>query len=462
MTNRTFGIFAVILSGVIAVQIALYVRLHSDTASGTLVCRAENAGIPLSTADASVVVYRDGERESPVARGGVGTRIQVPAAVYDVHVLYAASRDRQEVWLEDVVIERGQREERTVEFSAGQVAVSISVGGRSATETDGLVQIVAPEDQTRVIASFLPGEAAIIRAGTYDLRVALLSESREKSVQWLRGVAVQAGLRIRPNVSFQQGQLAITAANAGKELPASAVALTVFRAGDAQEEVVEAGPVRVPIALAPGRYDVRARLTESNDSATQWIRDVEVRENETTSRTAAFSTGTAIVKAFLAGGAELTSFRAYVYFYRVDDHQQPVAYVPSGETVVLSAGRYDVRAHFFRSHDQPDIWKRGIEIRPGHTLVEEVRFASGTLLIRAFGGNGTELIGDNVFLYVYRAGETVTPAARARSGEEVTLSEGTYDVRAVDSRRRSEERWLKNVRVGSGQTQKATVTFGPD
>jgi hypothetical protein len=375
-----------------------------------------------------------------------------------VRVLYTRSRDHQDVWLDDIVVEKGERLEKSVEFSAGQLSVSVTVGGRPLSGSAALVEVLSPDGRS-VIASFVAGEVAILRAGTYDVRVALVTEAQEKSVQWRRSVGVSAGLLAKQVVAFRQGQVIVAAVNAGKSLPAEAVALSVYHAGDQQEEVVERGLAGVPITLATGHYDIKATLSASSDAATRWIRDVVVSDERTVERTIEFSAGTALVRAFIAGAGELDNYQAYVYFYKVGDHQQSVAYVPAGEPVLLTAGSYDIRAHFFRSHDQPDIWKREIRIRAGDAAAETVYFSSGTLLIRAFAQGNTELIGDNVFLFVYRSGETGTPVARARSGEGVILSAGTYDVRAVDSRGPSAERWLKDLTVESGKTRQSAVTF---
>ncbi len=94
-----------------------------------------------------------------------------------------------------------------------------------------------------------------------------------------------------------------------------------------------------------------------------------------------------------------------MYYYRVNDHQQPVAYTTAGETVTLESGRYDVRASFFRSHDQPDLWVRNLFLGPGKVITRTLYFASGRLVVRAYDNSGSELVGDNVFVYVYAAGQ---------------------------------------------------------
>jgi hypothetical protein len=455
-----FWVVTGVLSIIVAAQIGLFIRLRADAAAGTVVSRVLNAGLPLSPGDASVIVYPAGRRDAPVARGDAGRSIRVPEGSYDIQVLYTRSHDRQENWLENVNVTRGIRTARDVEFSAGQLAVTAFAGSREALATDGLVQVLALGNSSQVITSFLPGEIATVRAGTYDLRVALLEDAREKAVQWLRGVTVTPGLLTSSAATFLQGRLLISATNAGKPVASESVALSVYNAGDAQEEVVESGLAGVPIALAPGRYDVKATFTQAHDSPSVWIRDVEIADGETAERRVGFSAGTLRIKAFMRGGAELVNFQAYVYFYKTSDHQEPVTYVPAGEPVVLSAGRYDVRVNFFRSHDRPDLWLRDLDLPPGATRVEQLNFPSGKLLVRASDSEGKELTGDNVFVYFYKtgAGERSTPVAQARGGEEVVLTAGTYDVRAVDSRGFGDE-WQKEVEVVSGQQRQTALVF---
>ena len=108
---------------------------------------------------------------------------------------------------------------------------------------------------------------------------------------------------------------------------------------------------------------------------------------------------------------------------------------------------------------QPDIWIRDLEIEAGETRRRTVAFPSGKLLIRAYDETGVELIGDNVFIYVYAAGERSKPVVVARSGELLTLTEGDYDIHAEDTRRENEVRWLERIRLRSGLISEQSVTF---
>jgi hypothetical protein len=60
-----------------------------------------------------------------------------------------------------------------------------------------------------------------------------------------------------------------------------------------------------------------------------------------------------------------------------------VTYTPAGETATLEAGSYDVRVHFFRSHDRPDAWFRDIMVEAGKQVQYTATFRSGRLLVRA-------------------------------------------------------------------------------
>jgi hypothetical protein len=459
MSNRIFWAFAFVLLLLIGTQVALVIGLRRSANTGTVVCRALNAGLPLDAGDGSVLVYRAGSRNEPVGRGALGAPIQLGPGTYDLHVLFTRSRDHQETWLEQVHVVAGSRVDRQVEFSAGQLAVTVTVGRKQALATDAVIQVLDVEHGDRAVTSFHPGEIAVLRAGRYNIRVALVAEGRENATRWLRDVTLRPGVLTTETTTFQQGTVLVSATNAGQALPVGSVTLNVYQAGDVQEELVETGSAGVPLALAAGRYDVKAALTERGETADAWLRNIEVRENDAIERKVELSFGTAVVQAFVKNGAELTDYQVYTYFYRPDDHEQPVTYAPAGQPVRLMAGRYDMRASFFRSGDKPDIWKRGLVVRTGQTLAENVSFPSGRLLVRAYDASGAELLGDNVFLFFYVEGARTTPVARARAGEEVVLSEGVYDVRASDTRASREDQWLQSVRVQAGRAAEASIRF---
>ena len=158
-------------------------------------------------------------------------------------------------------------------------------------------------------------------------------------------------------------------------------------------------------------------------------------------------------------------FKVYVYYYRVGDHREPVTYTPGSEAAVLESGLYDVRIQFFRSHDRPDAWLREVEVAAGARVAYGAKFQSGRLLVRAYGPARQELIGDNVFLYVHDVhapGIASRPLLVARTGEELILSAGRYDLRLVDTRTPGPARWLRDVAVAPGDRKELSVVLGDE
>ena len=462
MSRRAFLIYGGILLGLIAVQAGLLVRMKHRSHLATLVCRGTNAGVPLAAGDARVFVHPPGRHGELAADGSLYEALRLPAGVYDVRILYTRSRDRQDRWLTDVRLERAGRVVKGVDFSAGELSIDATVGGGSGEEGRVVVYVFLPEDHDHVVTSMPSGERVLLAAGDYDLRVVLTLGSREKGVRWLRGVSVEPGIHTSRDVTFERGAFLIKARNGGREMPPGGVELTVFRAGDVQEEEVDRGLAGVPLWLPVGQYDVRATFSGSHDNPSRWLRGLQVIENETVEDTVDFSSGTFLIRAEMEGGRTLGDFQVYVYYYRAGDHEQPVAYTPAGEPALLEAGRYDLRANFFRSHDRPELWRRDVVLEAGKTVAETLTFPSGRLLVRAYDPGGRELVGDNVFLAVYAAGERTQPIASGRSGEQLILSLGVYDIRATDTRNPSAAIWLSGVHLRAGRLVEDSVTFpGP-
>ena len=434
--------------------------IHPQRQSASIRCHTTNAGVRLRPEDGRVYVYRAGRAAELVAEGNLHETITVPPGQYDIRVLFSRSRDQQSQWLEGIAVAEGEQAVRNVQFSSGELSVEATVGAAAAQPGQVVAYVFKPQDHDQIITSMGSGEPVLIAPGQYDVRVVLTVESQEKDVRWHRDVQVKTGLQTKLNIRYRRGALLVKARNAGEQLPSSAVELTVYRAGDVQQEVVDSGLAGAPLGLPIGRYDIRATFTASNEKPFRWLRGLEIRDNETCEKTVEFSSGTVVLGAEIKGGGPLGDFQAYVYYYRAGDHQQPVTYTTAGQPAVLANGRYDVRVSFFRSHDRPDIWMRDLVVHPGQVVKRTVAFPSGKLLVRAYDAGGSELIGDNVFVYVYSAGERSRPIASARSGELLILTEGAYDIRVQDTRRKDREVWLKDIHLQAATLTEESARFG--
>jgi hypothetical protein len=441
--------FALVL-GMIGLQVYLLARPKPDPAGATIRCRAANAGIPLASQSAAVTVYRAGRRGEPIARGPLQESLPVPAGTYDVRVEYSASDDRQEAWIENLEVKARETYEGQADFSAGTLRVRVTAGRKTMSAGAARCEIYRAGDRTAPLTSKRPSEPALVAEGNYDVRIVLLEQEKEKSAVWLRDIAVERGVLVEKEAAFQEGALLITARNRGQALAAPGVALSIYRAGDAQQQLVDQAIAGEPLRLETGRYDVKAVLTASRDQPEVWFRGVEIRDGETANRSADFAAGFIKVSAQIEGGEQLDGFRAYAYVYSSKDHQQAITYFPAGETVLLSEGSYDVRVEFTRSNDRPDVWKYGIAVRAGQVAEYRAAFRAGRLIVRCLRA-GKELLGDNVFVAAFAKGERRTPVAQARSSEELLLQAGEYDLRLRATAVPSKEIWVSGVNVRSGR-----------
>jgi hypothetical protein len=343
--------------------------------------------------------------------------------------------------------------------TSGELSVEVDVRSALAELGKVVIYVFAAGSHDDVVTAMQPGERVSLLPGSYDLRTVWMLDSEERDIQWQHDVPVAAGEQVQRRVRLSRGALLLEARNADRPLPDGAVTISLYRAGDEQEEVVGEGQAGEALDAAVGRYDVKATFAQSNDKAVRWLRDLELKAAEIREAQIEFSSGTLTIQAELKSGQTLGRYDVYVYYYRPEDHAQPVAYTPAGEPAVLESGSYDVRAHYFRSHDQEDTWLRDIAVKPGEPTTRSITFPSAELLVRVYDETGSELLGDNVFLYVYAANQRKRALASARGGEILILSADSYDLRVVDTRGAGAELWLPAIRLQAGTATSRSVTL---
>ena len=428
----------------------------------SLTVQATNAGRPLAAEDGRVYVYPIGKGAKLLTEGYLNTPLALPPGRYNLRVHFVRPRQAQTAVLRNLTLAPGQRLVQPVTFTAGELTVVAQAGTAPPPAGQVVVYVFQPNNHDRVLTAMRSGERVLLSAGNYDLRVVYKVEAEERDVRWFRNVSITAGQHTQRQVSFQRGVLLVQARNAGQALPSGAVTLTVYRADDAQQEVLDTGLADAPLDLAVGRYDVKATFTHATDKPVRWLRGLDLAADTTHQATVEFTSGSLIVNAAFKDGEAVGTYDVYVYYYRTGNHEQPVGYTPARIPAVLSEGHYDVRVHFFRSHDQPDIWVRGLVVRPGQATTHRVTFPSGKLLVRVYDAAGTELIGDTVFLYVYAANQRQRPLVSARSGELLILTADTYDIRAVDTRHPGREVWLSAVQLRAGKLTERSMVVGEE
>ena len=448
---------ALVLLGLLATAEGLWIwQVKSDPAMAGIMVDATNAGVELDAGDGQVIIHSTGTERGIAAQGEFGQTLNLAPGTYNAHVIFTRARDQQSLWLRDLQLGPGQRITRSVEFNSGE----LNVEATGATDEGQVIAYVFRHgDHDRVVTSMPSGEAVLVAPGVYDLRVVLVQESEETEIHWREEVPVKPGLQTRINVPIRRGSLLVSALNGDEALPQGAVELAVYRAGDSARELLETGVAGTVLGLASGNYDIAATFVASHDKPLQWLRDVEIEDGHRRNEQVKFSSGSFAITAKLTDGEALPRFHSYVYFYRAGDHRQPVAYVTPPDTAVLTSGRYDLRINFFRSQDQPDLWIRDISLPVNALISKTVEFPSGKLLLRAYDASGNELIGDTVFVHVHASAARERPLTVARSGQIITLTAGSYDLRVQDSRRPHEQQWLEKVEIHSGHLTQRSIEY---
>lgn len=444
--SRTRVIIGVLLLVIVVQALALAYLLQTNTQpASTLTVTVTSAGVPLTGVEGRVVVYRAGQRQ-PYANGQVGQALPLAPDSYDLRVVLTGAAGGPAGRLTGVPVAADSAAQASVEVPVGELLTTIDAPSSGRV----LVQVFAEGKHDRVIAAPNPGTRILLSPGRYDVRAAYIRDNEEKDVRWIEGVAVEAGLLTAPAATFPRSQLLVNAEANGRTLESALVEVTVYRAGDDMLQIVESGTAGIPIELNPGVYDVEAQLLSAADRPVRSIDSVVLSEGETTEGRVVFETATVITQANQAAGAGLGDYDAYVYFYDPADHTQAIVYAPAGQPVVLSAGTYDLRANYFRSADQPDVWLRGVDLVAGEQRHVPFSFPSGSLIVRAFDATGEELLGDSAIIRVYSDESRAVPVAISRGGEIRVLSAGSYDI-AVEDTRNAVVRWLDDTEVVAGE-----------
>jgi len=281
------------------------------------------------------------------------------------------------------------------------------------------------------VIGFVAGETVKLKAGSYDVRVVRTVATREKQVRWLEGIDIEQGRLRQLAVAFERGLLLVDASNQGQPIPSGQGTVTLFEAGDETEQIVETGSVNVPIYLPTGTYDLRVVYQASNDRPAREAESVTIVDGESQVVSVEFNSGDVVVHASTATGQPLAGYEAYIYLYQRDDlyrrdnHRSAIAYVPAGQLLRVSAGRYDIRANLFRSADQPDQWLRDVAVIANQSVELEAIFQVGDVIVRVFDQQGREQTGDEYTVNIHPPGNRSRPVHRMQVGTRARLARRT-------------------------------------
>jgi len=413
--------------------------------------RVENANLSLSGSEYVVQVY-DAIDRSLVAEGDRSDKavLLLAPGEYDVRVTVPGVWPTQVSSRTGLAVPGGTRTRADFEFSFGELALRHETSTTPEDTEVVTVQVFTrPRGATPVIG-FVAGETVKLKAGSYDVRVVRTVATREKQVRWLEGIDIEQGRLRQLAVAFERGLLLVDASNQGQPIPSGQGTVTLFEAGDETEQIVETGSVNVPIYLPTGTYDLRVVYQASNDRPAREAESVTIVDGESQVVSVEFNSGDVVVHASTATGQPLAGYEAYIYLYQRDDHRSAIAYVPAGQLLRVSAGRYDIRANLFRSADQPDEWLRDVAVTANQSVELEAIFQVGDVIVRVFDQQGREQTGDEYTVTIHPPGNRSRPVHRMQVGTRARLTAGPVGLQVVNTYSGASQ-WL-DAEVLSGET----------
>ena len=423
MTRWLAGIVSVLILG----QTMSPWQVHDPVETGGVRLVVKSAGLLLErSTPLGRLLVRD-TSGALVADGDLSHVVEAPPGRYQLRVVPTAVIAAAPATIENVELVAGEIAQLVLELPVGELTIDARARGQV------VAQMFAGTGSERPIATLLAGRPVLVAAGQYDLRVAHIVATEEVAVRWIREVVIEPGRHTAPRIEFIDTQILVNGFASGRRLTREEGMVAVFRAGDVMRERVVEGTVAERLLVEPGRYDIEVTLTAAADRPVKTFTGMQLADAKVHELEARFETSLLLAKADLGGLDPLADYDAYLYVYRPGEHEAPLAYLPTGHAVMLSAGRYDLRAFLRRSVHQPSRWVRDVRLAPGETHVETAQFNAGRLLVHVLDARGEELIGDAARVWAYEGASSARALAHWRAGEMVTIGAGRYAFKVTES-----------------------------
>ncbi len=276
--------------------------------------------------------------------------------------------------------------------------------------------------------------------GTYRIKVR--NAAIDQNVV-LDSVMVAKERLTEKEVVFAQGKLQILSLDANKKaLPATS---SVYKSGSDQLIKKTSGN-RQRFTLVPGIYDIKVIRNKSE----QWIRNLEMVAGGEVTREVVFAEARLKIRAVDANNKTAYS-SGEVYHAGTSD----LVHKSSGNayTFVLQPGSYDAKVYFRLTKESK--WLRGISLKAGDRLEQQVSFAFGKIRLTGLGPDGKRAY---LKAIAYRNGSTEMVHQTSGNAINFTLVPGTYDIKAY-ARKYKSEKWLRGIQIDDGANLKEQIQF---
>jgi hypothetical protein len=151
-------------------------------------------------------IFEPGQRLSPLAEGGSGDSVELPAGVYDVGLYYRHGQRRVERWLEGVEL-RGEVH-REVEIAAATASVRVDVLHRGSRLSDAWYTVQPAGEGRTVLGSGMSGAVVEVEPGIYDIGCFYRNRG-VRAEAWLRAQEVVGRLDRQVELDYRPASLRV-------------------------------------------------------------------------------------------------------------------------------------------------------------------------------------------------------------------------------------------------------------
>ena len=322
-------------------------------------------------------LYEPEKRERYVAWGHGARPARLEAGVYDLVLRYVEGGISEERLLESFDLTASREYAAEFNVAAAYLTIEVASGGEPVALHRGSIDVHRAGTRGKPLVSSRPGERLTLRPGLYDIEVRYRDPEGLKS-SWLSGYSVSGEQYERVEIGTTAAQFRLMLTVRGEAIPPGDGDWEARRVGS--EEVVAHGRSGEFADLPAGIYDVAIFYEGELGRREEWLRELSVQgETEQTFELAAPpSLLTALVS---NNGRPMPS--GWVEIFASSEQDLMLATLPSGETIELPDGSYDLRAVYQKESVSAERWIRGVDITGQQEINIDLELRTSTLIVEA-------------------------------------------------------------------------------
>jgi len=375
-----------------------------------------NNGAVLEQVDrAKFYIYDPGKRKKYIDWGHSAKTAHFEEGTYDIVVRYkygdiVEERVREEVELTGDIIE-----DLELGIPIAELTLAITSGGRPIEPYAGSYTIYRAGRRDKPIARKRPGESAIIRPGVYDIDVAYRDFEGLKR-QWLESYAVDGVLNESVEIGLAAAELTVTLLERGQPVEASRGRWRIYKSGERRAYIAERRSGET-LSIEGGEYDIGLFYRSGGSFVERWlvgerIDDLSERRVEMGAAPSSLTVNIRDRGSLLAG--------SWFTVYRAGERGAALRSAPSGASIHLDPGTYDIGCFLHDGGTRAEKWVEGYEITGFAEVDVDLDPQPAYLRIHSRGGRTRRDTADNILLLLDSSGSM---RARLETGERLDIAQ---------------------------------------